>query len=65
MSINNILYFNYGEYQFQLYEILFTEYIDILNLTIDFKFISTLKNKQMKYLHHSMKLNELKENTHL
>ena len=46
MSINNILYFNYGEYQFQIYKILFIEYIEILNLIIDFKFISALKNKK-------------------
>ena len=46
MSINNILYFNYGEYQFQLYKILFIEYIEILTLIIDIKFISALKNKK-------------------
>ena len=46
MSINNLLYFNYGEYQFQLYKILFIEYIEILNLYFDTKFISTLKNKK-------------------
>ena len=46
MSINNILYFNYGEHQFQLFKILFIEYIDILNLIIDIKFISALKNKK-------------------
>ena len=46
MSINNILYFNYGEYQFQLYKILFFEYIEILNLYFDRKFVSTLKNEK-------------------
>ena len=46
MSINNILYFNYGEYQFQLYKILFIEYIEILNFSFVQKFISTLKNKK-------------------
>ena len=47
MSINNILYFNYGEYQFQLYKILFIEYIEILNFSFVQKFISTLKNKTL------------------
>ena len=46
MSINNNLYFNYGEYQFQLYKILFIEYIDIINFSLGNKFISTLKNKK-------------------
>ena len=46
MSINNILYFNYGEYQFQLYKILFIEYIEILNVFFDPKYFSALKNKK-------------------
>ena len=46
MSINNILYFNYGEYQFQLYKILFIEYIEILNFYFDPKKFSAQKNKK-------------------
>ena len=46
MSINNILYFNYGEYQFQLYKILFIEYIEILNFLSEPKSFSALKNKK-------------------
>ena len=46
MSINNILYFNYGEYQFQLYKILFIEYINLLNFSYDHKNFSALKNKK-------------------
>ena len=44
MSINNILYFNYGEYQFQLYKILSIEYIKILNFYSEY--FSALKNKK-------------------
>ena len=46
MSINNILYFNYGEYQFQLYKILFIEFIEIIKFPFSRKIISTLKNKK-------------------
>jgi len=45
MSINNILYFNYGEYQFQLYKILLFELIKILNPFQAFKSMSALKIK--------------------